>query len=142
VKKEKMIIFEGISGSGKTTLFHPTHKLSNYRDVMLHRFTPTHWVQDKVNRRRVHDYEELNAGLQSIAEVFVIWCDVAPDIAMKRQIAKKDPMIEDLRIARTLFYEYFTEVTSFKNILHVNTGTKDLETCVEEIKEFVYGKDW
>ena len=52
MKKEKIIIFEGISGSGKTTLFHPTHKLSNYRDVCIHRFTPTHWVQDRVNKRK------------------------------------------------------------------------------------------
>ena len=128
IKKEKIIIFEGISGSGKTTLFHPTHKLSNYRDVCIHRFTPTHWVQDRVNKRRHHNYEELNAGLQSIADVFVIWCDVTPDIAMERQIAKKDPMIEDLRIARSLFFEYFTEETSFKNLLHINTGVKDQET--------------
>ena len=51
-------------------------------------------------------------------------------------------MIEDLRIARSLFYEYFTEETSFKNVLHINTGVKDQETCMDEIKEFVYGKDW
>tara|TARA_Y100000310_G_scaffold120063_1_gene118781 strand:- start:1726 stop:2136 length:411 start_codon:yes stop_codon:yes gene_type:complete len=134
----KLIIFEGISGSGKTTLFHPVHKLSNYQDLQIHRFTPTNWVYDRLEGRREVDYEESNKKLQELFEVYVIWCDCSSITANKRQIEKKDSMIEDLARARMLFKEYFEKVTSFKQVIYLLTDSLIIEECIDIVKEKIY----
>ena len=134
----KLLIFEGISGSGKSTLFHPVHKLSNYADLHIHRFTPTNWVYDRLSGRREVDYEEINTELQKLFDVYVIWCDCDPQIAYNRQIEKKDPMIEDLTQAKELFTEYFNKVTSFKHVIHLPTHALVIDECVDIISREIY----
>ncbi len=134
----KLLIFEGISGSGKTTLFHPVHKLSNYQDLQIHRFTPTNWVYDRLYGRREVDYEESNQKMQDLFEVYVIWCDCSSVEAYKRQSEKKDIMTEDLPSARMLFKKYFERVTSFKNVIYVPTDMWSLQKCINYIKEKIY----
>ena len=134
----KLLIFDGISGSGKSTLFHPIHRLSNYGDLHIHRFTPTNWVYDKLYNRREVDYEELNQNIQKIINTYVIWCKCSPEIAYARQIKKKDIMIEDLEKAIKLFDEYFSEISSFKNVICLNTDILTIDQCVELVRKKIY----
>jgi thymidylate kinase len=138
--KLKLIILEGISGSGKTTLMHDIHAMSNYLDLVVHRFTPTNWVYDHLERRREFDYEKYNEKLQEIYDVSVIWFDCSPEIAMNRQIEKKDPRIENLREARKLFTKYFSTITSFKDIIYIQTDKLSKEACIDMIRTSIYGR--
>ena len=134
----RLVILEGISGSGKSTLFSPILALSNYENVLIHRFTPSQWVYDQLYSRRKMDYEDFNSKLQSIVDVRVIWCDCDSKIAYQRQLEKRDEKIEDLVQARKLFQEYFNTISSWKNVIHLRTDLFSIEDCVEKVKREIY----
>lgn len=136
--KPKMVVLDGISGCGKSTLNHPVCQLSNYRDVVPLRFTPSCWVYNKLYGRPEVYYEDMNRAYQSQFELHVVWLRCDPEIALTRQIQKKDPMIEDLERAAELFLEYFQSVTALKNVHHVYTDSASIPQAVELIRRKVY----
>lgn len=136
---QTVIILEGISGCGKSTLLHPINELTNYRDPVVPRFTPTMWVYNKLYNRPEISYEYVNHGLQKWCDLHVVWLRVNPDIAKLRQIEKRDPITEDLHRADELFEEYFSTITIIRNVHRVATDALSIEESVALIDKKVYG---
>lgn len=134
----RLIILEGISGSGKSTLLSSILDLSNYGDVLIHRFTPSQWVYNRLYGRRKVDYEDFNFKLQLINDVRIVWCDCDPEIAYQRQLEKGDEKIEDLVQARKLFQEYFFTISTWKKIIYLRTDLFSIEDCVEKVRKEIY----
>lgn len=139
--KPKMIVLEGISGSGKTSLLHPINALSNYRDPVLMRFTPSCWVYNKLYGRDEVDYEPLNQSIMAEHELHIVFLQCDPTVAYRRQVQKKDKYTEDLHAAEQLFFQYFREVTSIpSNRIHsVKTDVPSQSEVVDWINARVYG---
>ena len=134
----KILVYEGISGSGKSKLLSYTKELDNYKYIQIHRFTPTQWVYDRLYDRRNVDYEEFNNNLQSITEIFVIWCWCTPREALDRQMVKREEdKTEDLEKASLLYEKYFRDISVFKNILRVDTENFSISECLIKIENFL-----
>ena len=141
----KLIILEGISGCGKSTLIHPVNALSNYRDLVIMRFTPSNWVYNALYHRPFESYEYLNGELQKTLDVHVAWLKVEASIAKERQQEKSHTPGKQVEVkeyldrAAKLFDYYFNKVTVFLNVHQIQTELRSVEETVEEIREKVYG---
>lgn len=135
----KLVILEGISGCGKSTLIHPVGTLSNYRDTVVARFTPSTWVYNTLYNRERMNYEGINEALQTKVETHVVWLSVYPPIALRRQKVKQDERTENLEEAHHLFQHYFKYVTVFERVHIVSSWGRQVEDTLEEIRRKVYG---
>ena len=138
--KPKIVILEGISGCGKSALLHRVNELSNYRDSVVMRFTPSSWVYNDLYHRPIIDYSLIEHGIQAGAEVHVVWLRVDPQEALRRKEAKGDlELIEDLALADRIFEHYFRKITIFENVHEIITMGMSIAETVEEIRQAVYG---
>ena len=135
-----MVLLEGISGCGKSTLRHPLSELSDYRDMIFERYTPSMWVYNQVNQRPQYDYEWINLAAQDAGDVIAIWLRVDPVEALRRKQAKGDlDRIEDLVAADGWFEWYFDEVTSLTTVHRLDTTHMSPDVTLRTIADLIYG---
>lgn len=133
---KRLIIFDGISGSGKTTLKDALNRATNYRDLHIHRFTATDWVNSVLNKRPVN-LVELNHYEDQIQEIIpttlvTVTCD--PYIALDRKHKEGDTLIEpEIAIANKLFMVYHNYLTCIKRKIVVCTNTRSVDECIKLI---------
>ena len=136
----KIIILEGISGCGKSTLHHLVSELSNYKDLVISRHTPSCWVYNMLYERRWVDYGDIERWTQYKTDVHVVWLCTEPNIARERKKAiEDDDKIECLESAHDLYDEYFRRWTFYSNVHVILNSYISIEETVKQIQEAIYG---
>ena len=139
--RPKVVALEGVSGSGKTALIHPVNQLNDYRDYVMMRFTPSMWVYNKVFGREEIDYEHISRAMQDVADLHLVWLQVAPEEALRRKAAKgDDDYIEDVYVADLWFEFYFDYVTAIEQVHRVDTTGRTETEVLREIEQRIYGE--
>lgn len=132
----RLIAFEGISGSGKTTLYESVRKHVGQTNLIVHRWTPTKWVYDRLYKRNEVNTSrliELERQLVPILDPLIVWCVCDPEIAAMRKIEQGDLNVEpDLGRAQLLYWSYMSGICQFEQIL-VRTDQRSVEDCTWDI---------
>lgn len=132
----RLIAFDGISGSGKTTLYEEVRKYVGQTNLIVHRFTPTMWVYDKLyGRNQVNTAELINWErlMKPILQPLIVWSICSPGIAEERKRLAGDTNVEpDFEKAQMLYWEYITNYCQF-DVVRVRTDQMTVAECGWEI---------
>jgi len=132
----RLIAFEGISGAGKTTLYEAVRPYIGQTNMLVHRFTPTMWVYDRLyGRNKVDTPALINLERQTkvILRPLIVWTICDPEVAETRKVEQGDLNVEpDLMRAQTLYWVYFNNYCQFE-VLRVRTDQQSVDESAWEI---------
>ncbi len=137
---KKVIILEGHDGSGKSTIKKELDKKSNYKYIIIDRFLGSSFVYNHSTAQEVASIEsELLNNIKN-ADFYLVYlfCSDAEQLE-QRLIEKCDiDKLNNIKKDMKKFEEYL-DITYFST-LEIDTSTKDICACVEEITKFVEAK--
>jgi len=146
MNKQVIIILEGSDGSGKTTLKKEIERLSNYKFIVIDRFTGSDIVYDRMFERdnREDVLLQLEEDMSKIANVLLVYCYCDIDLQRGRLRSKGDDedTIRSIEESNRL-YGVYLEQTKFKTDF-IDTS-EPVQDCVNDILDSVInafgGKD-
>lgn len=138
--KPIVIIFEGIDKSGKTTLKDKFNKLTNFKYIVLDRFTISSKVYAKLfKRKETSYYDEIEKRFVSEYNVLVILTEASNDDVTVRLITARERLpkqISDLDDVKGCFRKEL-ENSGYQNKLILNTSDLNIDECIKTVIDIV-----
>ncbi len=140
-EKQIIIIIEGTDSAGKSAIKKALEVKSNWKYIVLDRFTGSDIVYDKLYNRenRESTLLKLERNLLEIADVYLVYLDCNIKIQLNRleEAGEDKEIIDKIQQAKKLFQEYLTK-TSLKHII-IDTTVSTVDECVDKIIKFIEG---
>lgn len=136
--KKPIIIFEGVDKSGKTTLLNRFNKLTNFKYIVLDRFTISSKVYDCLFERNNRQYfKEIENKFFDVFNVIIVYCYCDEDIIKQRLKEANEELPDRLKNIRMVEKQFRYELIAKRAInncyiIEVDTSN-DLEICLEKI---------
>lgn len=140
-QKPILVIFEGVDKSGKTTLKDAFNKCTNFKYVVLDRFTTSSKVYARLfNRDGIEYYDEVENKIIDNFNVLVICCvSQVSDIENRLKKANETlpEELRDIEKVQEMFVEEVSELKARLRRLYINTSTCSIDCCVRYIIDAV-----
>lgn len=133
--KPILIIFEGVDKSGKTTIKDRFNKKTNFGYVVLDRLTTSSKIYNKFfGRDRLNYYNEIERGMVKAFNVLIVLCECDTEIISQRLSNANEELPEQLKDIDKVKKAFEEEVDrSFANYVVIDTTSRDVDGCVEDI---------
>jgi len=138
MNKLKIVILCGIDGTGKTTLKKSIEKKSNWKYIVLDRFSDS-LVYDRIYHRQNRDklFFKLEEDFNKIADIYLAYLECEDKILLERLVDKKEDkdVIDKINKAKEFFEDYLDK-TPLK-FTRVDTAKYNIIQCTNRIIKFV-----
>lgn len=138
------LIFEGLDKSGKTTLEWAFLKKTNYKHNIIDRGPVGYLVFDEIFNRstdegnKEHIYQANKVS--NSKDFFVVYCKADLKIIESRLHEHNENFEYDYIKAQNLLDKKIKELYSEDSVLEIDTSSKSIEECAEEIANWFRGK--
>lgn len=142
--KNTIIVFEGADKTGKTTLINRFNKQTNFKYLVLDRFTISSKVYNEYfSRNREEYYKNIENIFCNSFNVLLIYCYCSESDNKKRLIDNGEVLpinIKDYKDVNAKFLENIFN-SNYKKYLLVDTTLHNVKDCVSKIISFVEDND-
>ena len=144
--KPLVVIFEGVDKSGKTTLLNMFNKVTNFKYIVLDRFTVSSKVYDTMFHRDNRDYfTNVEKNFFTNFNVVIVYCHCKEETVRKRLVDAGEVLqdeIDNISVVETEFRIELKLRQVFKDckIIMVDTD-RDIDECLYDIVRGVYEYD-
>lgn len=139
--KPLVVIFEGVDKSGKTTLRDAFNKATDFKYVVLDRFTTSSKVYAKLFGRRYSAYyDDVENTLLKNYNAVIIYCDCKNDMIRFRLKAANEVLPSELRNiskVKEMFIEELYKISDRCTLVFIDT-MNDKDSCVYEIIDAIH----
>ena len=136
--KPIIIIFEGVDKSGKTTLLNMFNKITNFKYVVLDRFTTSSKVYDTMFKRHNREYfSRIEKNFFTNFDVIIVYCYCSTETSRRRLAEAGEVLQDEIDDIDAVEAEFRKELNLRQaigdcKIIMVDTD-RDLEECLYDI---------
>lgn len=142
--KSTIIIFEGADKTGKTTLINKFNKQTNFKYLVLDRFTISSRVYNHFfSRNREEYYKGIENVFCESFNVLLIYCYCSKNDNEKRLNNNNEVLpinIKDYEDVNNKFMENILD-SNYRKVFLLNTTLNNEKDCVNKIIKFVEDND-
>lgn len=145
--KPILVVFEGVDKSGKTTLLNLFNRKTNFKYVVLDRFTTSSKVYDYFyGRERFGYYNHVEVLAEEDYNILVVYCHAPSEMIRDRLRQANETLPKELsNIGEVkMYFEYILDYASiFSNVLKIDTSEDKLKcliTILNKVEEMENGK--
>lgn len=145
--KPILIVFEGVDKSGKSTLIKRFNKKTNFKYVVLDRFTTSSKVYDHFfGRDRTEYYNDIEIKANMNYNLLIVYCYAPIEVIKERLEAANEKLPKELSNIKEVkkHFEHTLKLRSnFTNVLNIDTSEdelKCLDNILNKVEEMENGK--